>query len=59
VQIEGQLKRLLTQLKDLDEMKDELDEEEYNSSRQVNELIVTSSSSWPLGDRITISYSIN
>lgn len=32
--IEGQLKRLLTQLSDLEEMKEDLDEEEYESSRQ-------------------------
>eukprot|EP01035_Chromulina_nebulosa_P020622 gene20622-26739_t len=32
--IESQLNRLLTQLKDIEEMKDELDEEEYNTSIQ-------------------------
>jgi hypothetical protein len=32
--IEGQLKRLLTQLQDIDQMKDELDEEEYSLMRQ-------------------------
>lgn len=36
LQIEGQLNRLLTQLKDLEDMKDELDEEEYISGRQVS-----------------------
>ncbi len=36
IQIEDQLKRLLTQLQDIEEMKEELDEEEYNNSRQVS-----------------------
>ena len=33
-QVEDQLNRLLTQLQDLDDMRDELDESEYTSSRQ-------------------------
>lgn len=33
--IEDQLKRLLTQLQDIESMKDELDEDEYVSSRKV------------------------
>jgi hypothetical protein len=32
--IEGQLNRLLTQLQDLEEMRDELDADEYESSRK-------------------------
>lgn len=32
--IEDQLKRLITQLQDIEEMKDELDDEEYSTSRQ-------------------------
>jgi len=35
LQIEDQLKRLLTQLQDIEEMKEDLDEDEYNSTRQV------------------------
>ena len=34
-QIEDQLKRLITQLQDLEEMKEDLDENEYTSERQV------------------------
>lgn len=34
-QIEGQLKRLLTQLQDIEQMKDELDEDEYTSMKKV------------------------
>jgi hypothetical protein len=37
VQIEGQLKRLLTQLQDIESMKDEFDDEdEYQSTRKVS-----------------------
>lgn len=35
MQIEDQLKRLLTQLEDVEHMKEELDEEEYQSTRKV------------------------
>jgi len=35
LQIEDQLKRLLTQLQDIEEMKEDLDDDEYNSTRQV------------------------
>ena len=34
-QIEDQLKRLLTQLQDIEEMKQDMDEEEYESTRKV------------------------
>jgi hypothetical protein len=33
--IEDQLKRLLTQLQDLEDMQEELDDDEYATSRQV------------------------
>jgi len=33
--VEDQLKRLITQLQDIEEMKEELDEDEYILSRQV------------------------
>lgn len=38
MQIEDQVKRLLTQLEDVEQMKDELDEEEYQSTRKVSAL---------------------
>lgn len=36
IQMEDQLKRLLTQLQDLDELKDDMEEDEYTTSRQVS-----------------------
>lgn len=33
--MEDQLKRLLTQLQDIEDMKDDMDEDEYDSTRKV------------------------
>ncbi|RYH13845.1 hypothetical protein EON65_34675 [archaeon] len=40
LQIEDQLKRLLTQLEDVESMKEELDEDEYQNTRKVSIILI-------------------